>query len=77
MSRLLWNLNLDVASGRGRIDCGGDSPGVQAHQRPLRSTENNDGYLAGGKILLIPNILIAGNKDIEPSSFRFGKQVAV
>jgi hypothetical protein len=77
VSRLIRDLHFNVAAGLGRVDCRGNSRGLQSNQRPLRSAENDDRYAEARKVLLIPNILIAGNKDIETGPFRFSEQVAV
>ena len=45
--------------------------------RPLLVSENYDGNLAPGQILLVANVFVRGQKQIVPGFFRLLKQLAV
>ena len=68
----MWNMNFNIAAGRGRIDRCHNFFGVQSNQRPLRSAQHHNGDFAPTQILLVLDILVSGNKHVEPGPLAFG-----
>ena len=71
------DIDFRVAAGRGCIHRCDDVPDMQPQNRPSRVTDNNDGNLPAGQVLLMPNVLVRGDQEFKTGRFSRGEQVAV
>ena len=65
-------MNLGIAAGRGCVDRCHNFLGVQSNQRPLWSAQHHNGDFAPGEILLVLDVLVGGEKNLEPCTLGFG-----
>jgi len=65
------------AARRGGIDCGDNTLHIQPQDPPLGVTDYNDGEFPGRKVLLIPKVLVRGDKHVEARRLRRVEQIAV
>lgn len=70
-------MNFEIAAWRGRIHRFNNFCRVKSNHWPLRRAKNDDCYLSIGKVLLISDVFVSGQKNVEPGPFRFSQQVAV
>jgi len=50
---------------------------MRAEKRPLLFAQDDDCYLATGKILLVAHVLVSGQQQVETCAFGGTQQVAV
>jgi hypothetical protein len=71
------NIDLGKAAGYSCVDGIYYTLNVWPNMWPLLLAENHNGDLSIRKVLLITNVLVGGQKELEPGLFRCDKQLAV